>query len=240
MHRTRSHLPSIGFCCATLIALAACGGTSPATSPASTTTTPSGAAASPSAAMTKPSAAAASPLVSLGPDSRFTSTAFAVPVSFSLAGGWRVMNNVHSIIDLAGPDRGAGPLNVQDAGVMDIGSTTVPGITTSYMPWPKDMYAWLKSRPEFKTQAPKAITVGGRPATQIDADATVPKGTRIEFVCSKDSNCWLLDHNDRWRFVEVKDSDGSGVVWITNGIPAPAFDAYAQALDQLLRTFEFH
>ena len=122
---------------------------------------------------------------------------------------------------------------------MDIGSTTVPGVTTSYMPWPKDLYAWLKSRPEFKTQAPKAITVGGRPAIQIDADATVPEGTRIEFVCSKDSNCWLLDHNDRWRFVEVKNSDGSGVVWITNGIPAPAFDAYAKALDQLLGTFEF-
>ena len=124
---------------------------------------------------------------------------------------------------------------------MDIGSTTVAGATKSDppMPWPKDVYAWLKSRPEFRPQAPQAITVGGRPATQIDADASVPANTTIELVCSKDSNCWLLDHNDRWRFVEVKDTDGSGVVWITNGIPAPAFDAYAQALDELLATFEF-
>jgi len=124
---------------------------------------------------------------------------------------------------------------------MDIASTTVAGTTKSdpYTPWPKDLYVWLKARPEFKTQASQAIMVGGRPATQIDADATVPIGTRIEFVCSKDSNCWLLDHSDRWRFVEVKNADGSGVVWITNGIPAPGFDVYAQALDQLLGTFEF-
>jgi hypothetical protein len=130
---------------------------------------------------------------------------------------------------------------MQDVAVQDIGSTTVAGASKSdpYMPWPKDLYAWLKSRPEFKAQPPKAITVGGRPATQIDADATVPGGTRIELVCSNASNCWLLDHNDRWRFVEVKNKDGSGVVWISNGIPAPGFDAYAQALDQLLGTFEF-
>lgn len=93
--------------------------------------------------------------------------------------------------------------------------------------------------PESKLQAPKRITVGGRPATQIDADTTVVSGTRIEFICSKDSTWWLLDHNDRWRFVEVKNADGSGVVWITNGIPAPAFGAYAEALDRLLGTFQF-
>jgi len=124
---------------------------------------------------------------------------------------------------------------------MDIGSTTVAGATKgdSNLPWPKDLYAWLKSRPEFTPDPPQAITVGGRSATQIDADVSVPDGTKIELVCSKEPNCWLLDHNDRWRFVEVKDSDGSGVVWITNGIPAPGFDSYTQAFDQLLGTLAF-
>ena len=225
----RAYSLRIGLVCATLIALAACGGTSASTTPSAATTRPS-AAATPSTAMTKPSAGAASPLA----NSRFTSAAFAVPVSFSLAGGWTVMTDVHSIIDLRGPDLGAGPLNSQDAGIQDIGSTTVAGD-----PWPKDLYAWLRSRPEFKPLPPKAIMVGGRAATQIDADATVPAGTSIELVCSKASSCWLLDHNDRWRFVEVKNKDGSGIVWITNGIPAPGFDAYAKALDELLGTFEF-
>lgn len=188
---------------------------------------------------------APTPLATPGLGSRFSSTAFAVPVSFSLAGGWTVNHDLSGDIDLGRDGQGAGggvfddfTGGRQDAGIMDIGSTTVAGKTPSdpRMPWPKDLYAWLQSRPEFKPQPPKAITVGGRPATQIDADVTVPDGTRIELVCP---SCWLLDHNDRWRFVEVKNSDGSGVVWITNGIAAPGFDAFAQALDQLLGTFEF-
>jgi hypothetical protein len=184
--------------------------------------------------------AAPTPLATPGPSSRssFASSVFAVPVSLSLPYGWWVTYDHKSDIDLNRADQGAG---IQDAGVLDIGSTTVAGMMKSdpRMPWPKDLYAWLKSRPEFKPQPPKTITVGGRPATQIDADVTVPDATRIEFVCSKASTCWLLDHNDRWRFVEVKNRDGSGVVWITNGIPARGFDAYAQALDQLLGTFKF-
>jgi len=154
----------------------------------------------------------------------------------------------HSSIDLNRDDQGASAGadavftgGVQDAGVQDIGSTTVAGATMGdpSMPWPKDLYAWLQSRPEFTPEPPQVITVGGRPATQIDADVSVAKGTRIELICPEGSPCWLLDHNDRWRFVEVKDADRSGVVWITNGIPAPGFDAYGEALDQLLGTFEF-
>jgi hypothetical protein len=233
---SRDHLPArayslrIGLVSATLIALAACGGT--------------GAAASPTAAAASPSAAAASPLVG----SSFTSADFAVPVSFSLSGGWKMNNEHPSTIDISRDDQGASAGEferftggMQNAGIHDIGSTTVAGATKDdpRLPWPKDLYAWLKSRPEFKPQSPQAITVGGRPATQIDADVNVQDGTKIELVCSSDSNCWLLDHNDRWRFVEVKNNDGSGVVWITNGIPAPAFDAYATALDQLLGTLAF-
>jgi hypothetical protein len=188
--------------------------------------------------------AAASPVVS----STFTSDAFVVPVSFSLAGGWVVHHDLPGDIDLGRDDQGASTGadraftgGIQNAGIMDIGSTTVAGATKGdpNLPWPKDLYAWLKERPEFKPDPPQAITVGGRSATQIDADVSVPDGTKIELVCSKEPNCWLLDHNDRWRFVEVKDSDGSGVVWITNGIPAPGFDSYTQAFDQLLGTLAF-
>ena len=205
----------------------------PTTAPAAATTTPS-------AAMTKPSGAAAStPL-----NSTFTSAVFAVPVSFTLPGGWTVFENKHSVIDLRGPDLSAGPFTGQDIGIQDIASTTVAGPTKNDLPvpWPKDLYEWLKSRPEFSTQVPETIMVGGRPATQIVADASVPDGTRIELVCPKESGCWLLDNSDpwsRWRFVEVKNDDGSGVVWITNGLPAPGFDAFAQTLDQLLGTFQF-
>ena len=233
MHCMPSRLPPVGLVCATLIALAACGGNGAAATPSVAAATPSAAAAKPSAVAAKPSAGTASSVAG----SRFTSKVFAVPISFSLAGGWKVNLEGGSNIDLGRDDHGAsaGPFHsftggIQDVGIQDIGSTTVAGATPSdpYLPWPKDMYAW-----------PKAISVGGRPATQIDADVNVPVGTRIELVCSNGSNCWLLDHNDRWRFVEVKKSDGSGVVWISNGIPAPGFDAYAQALDQLLGTFEF-
>jgi hypothetical protein len=190
--------------------------------------------------------AASTPTSTPASSGSFSSAVFAVPISFSLAGGWNVNHDIHADIDLGRDDHGATPEafkvftgDIQNVGILDIGSTTVAGATTSdpYLPWPKDLYAWLKSRPEFKLQSPQAITVGGRPATQIDADVQVPDGTKIALVCS--SNCWLLDHNDRWRFVEVKNSDGSGIVVLSNGIAAPAFDAYAQALDQLLGTLTF-
>ena len=164
----------------------------------------------------------------------FSSATFAVPLSLSLVGGWMVQGDQVSDIDLQNGD--------QDAGILSISSTTVAGATSSDPPlaWPADLHAWLASRPEFKLQAPRAVTVGGRPAMQIDADASVPNGTHIELVCAEPRHsCFLLDHNDRWRFVEVKNSDGSGIVVVTNGIPAPGFDAYAQALDQLLTTLTF-
>ena len=68
MHRTRSRLLSIGLVCTTSIVLAACGGTSAATSPADASAKPLAAAGSPSAkttpsaATTKPSPATARPL----------------------------------------------------------------------------------------------------------------------------------------------------------------------------------
>ena len=154
----RAHSLRIGLVSAILIALAACGGTS--------------AAAAPPAAMIEPSAVAASPLAS----SMFTSAEFAVPVSFSLKGGWVVNVDRHGVIDLSRDDQGASAGaerftgHMQNAGIMDIGSTTVAGATKGdpYMSWPKDLYAWLQSRPELKPQAPQAIAVGGRPATQIE------------------------------------------------------------------------
>ena len=98
---------------ATLIAFAACGGT--------------GAAAS-------PSAEAASSVAS----SMFTSDAFAVPVSFSLAGAWKVNYEQPSIIDISRDNQGASvrPFKrftggMQNAGIQDIGSTTVAGATKS-------------------------------------------------------------------------------------------------------------
>jgi hypothetical protein len=241
MQRLRSPLLAIGLVCAASLPLAACGGTGAMATPAGVMTTASPGAATSSAPTTTPSAAAISPASSPDATSTFASAAFAVPVSFSLAGGWTVSHEGSSNIDLLRDDHGAGPYGTQNAGIQDIATTTVAGATTSDppMPWPTDLYAWLESRPEFEPHSPKAITLDGRPAIQIDADVTVPDGTRIDFVCSAGSNCWLLDHNDRWRFVEVKNGDGSGVVWITNGIPAPAFDAYGTALDELLGTFAF-
>jgi len=48
-----------------------------------------------------------------------------------------------------------------------------------------------------------------------------------------------------WNYVtrpkdeQQSDAIFGGVVWITNGIPAPGFDSYTQALDQLLGTLAF-
>ena len=235
---------------AVVLLVTACGGSaSPTGLPASPPLSNRPSAAAPgTAAITAAGASASSPTTrpsnsstSEPASSTYTSHAFAVPVSFELGAGWKVTEDVHSDIDLRGPIYSDGRAGDQDLEFHDINTTTVAGTTKSdpYMPWPTDLYAWLQSRPEFQAQPPQTITVAGRPATQIDVDGTVKPGTRVELVCADRSSCWLLDGNFRWRFVELKNADGSGVVWITSGVPAARFDTYAEALDELLRTVEF-
>ena len=180
------------------------------------------------------------PTASLGPVSPsagastgaavFTSETFSVPLALTLIGGWVVEGDHASDIDL---QRGA-----QDAGISSITSATVAS-TGPDIPWPDDLFAWLDSRPEFTPSAPRQVTIGGRPATLIDADATVPAGTRIEMICAEPRHsCWLVDAPQSWRFIEVRNADGSGIVVITNSALGGLAD-YASALDDLLATLEF-
>jgi hypothetical protein len=167
------------------------------------------------------------------PSGVFDSSVFAVPISLSPVGDWVVQGDNQSDIDLQRGD--------QDAGILSTSSTTVSPVRSGdpALPWPQDLHAWLEARPEFTPTVPRQVALGGRPATLIDADLTVPSGTRIEMVCAEPRHsCWLADHNDRWRFIEVKNEDGPGIVVITNGMP-DGFDSYARALDQLLATLRF-
>jgi hypothetical protein len=176
------------------------------------------------------SAPSSTEVSSTGP---FDSSVFAVPISLSPVGDWVVQGDNQSDIDLQRGD--------QDAGILSISSTTIaPAMSGDpALPWPEDLHAWLEARPEFTPTVPRQVALGGRPATLVDADARVPSGTRVEMVCSEPRHsCWLVDHADRWRFIEVKSGDGPGIVVITNGTP-DAFDSYARALDQLLATLKF-
>ena len=58
-------------------------------------------------------------------------------------------------------------------------------------------------------------------------------------ICSEPRHsCWLLDAPQSWRFVEIRDAGGSGIVVITNAVLGGLAE-YASALDAVLATLEF-
>ena len=112
-----------------------------------------------------------------------------------------------------------------------------PGGSKPYTSFPADFGAWLSNRSEFKVVGSEAVTIGGRAATQIDAD----------FVWVADSpvyaflNGWLYDQytkDNRARFVVVPLPEGAGIVVMMEAKIAD-FDQSAAALDQLLTGLTF-
>jgi hypothetical protein len=149
-----------------------------------------------------------------------------------LVDGWSVDGDHPGNVDLQRGEQDAGISSIADTTVAD---TTVAASAGGKSPWPDDMVAWLNSRPEFTPGPPRQVMIGGRAATQVDVNVNAA-GEQISMVCN--AACWLVDGNFVMSFTEVRNSDGTGIVVITQ-VPADKFDDWSQSLDQLMATIEF-
>jgi len=118
---------------------------------------------------------------------------------------------------------------------------------TGAEPWPDDLHAWLESRSEFEPSEPRAITVGGRPATMYEAVATYePTAARPTFAIVQIGSqtpgegilLALTEGSVTWRLIEVDLGTGREVVIAYLG-PSETFDAWAAEVEQILRTVRF-
>lgn len=193
-----------------------------------------------------PGAGGPSPIPSASPSpspagspTRLHATAFGVPLSLALVGGWAVNGVENSQIDLwyggvfVGPNLGFHPLRL----------VTLPGPTQAdpWIPVPADFVAWIKGRPEYVVGDPRPVTVGGRMGTEIDGEFVWKAGTPPQDLVRYGTGAWRYDQLDagaRIRYIIVPGPSGEGVMLVMVAKDAD-FDAAAAALDALLATVQF-
>ena len=196
-----------------------------------------GAGPTPSASATPMPSAPATSAPSVAPSSgskEFQSRDFGVPLSLSLADGWRIDGEDEKNVDLQH--------GIADVGIMRIASVTVPGPTAAdpYIPLPTDLQAWLGQRPEFGPVTAREVTVGGRKGTVLDADFTWD-GSSDSTIIRYGTSGWSYDRatsGQRGRFIVLPGAGDTGVL-IFMETPIDGFDATAASLDQLLTSLEF-
>jgi len=178
----------------------------------------------------------ASPTPSASPDPNFVhATAFGVPLSLTLSGGWTRDGIERTNLDLQHGD--------VDLGFHPMSSVTLPGATVAD-PWitvPTDFVAWVKARPEYTAIQTRPVTVGGRSGTEIDADFVWKDGTAKRDFLRYGTGAWLYDQGDaghRVRFIIVPGPSGAGFIIVVNA-KAADFDASTAALDVVLATVHF-
>ncbi|MGH2445622.1 MAG: hypothetical protein ACRDGD_06230 [Candidatus Limnocylindria bacterium] len=173
-----------------------------------------------------------------------TSEAFSVPLSLDLPSGWQG-REAAAFYSVFRPPSGTEPLfdRIVFADPASMRVTAAAGAE----PWPDDLYAWLDGRPEFEPSQPQVISVGGRPATMIEAVADYePTATRenlpiIQIGPSSPTDGTLValtEGSVTWRLIEVDLGDGAGVVIIYLGA-TDTFDAWAAEVEEVLDTVRF-
>jgi len=112
---------------------------------------------------------------------------------------------------------------------------------------PADLVAWFQARTDLDLQPPKAITLGGRPATLLEgvvnATAVANGGGAINIACPKavcafeDGGSLGVDPDSHFEIVVV-DVDGQPVI-IAVGTRAAPWSEVASNYDAFIRSFEF-
>ena len=164
----------------------------------------------------------------------FSSTKFAVPISLTPLGGWVIQADRTDDIDLQNGD--------WDGGIFTVATVTLPGpaLGDPYVPVPVDFAAWVGQRTEFARVVSASVTVGGRPATQVDADLTWTTGTPDHDLFRFSGGEWFFDHvsaGDRARFVLVPGARGGILIYME--AKAGDFDRIAASFEELLASLAF-
>lgn len=190
---------------------------------------------------TGPTASPAPTVTSSGPSSSpaariVDASAFGVPLTLTLSGGWTYALVEPNNLELVHGDT--------DLGFHPLSKVTLPGATTTdpWIPVTADFIAWVQERPEFTDfQTPRPVTVGGRPGTEIDAAFVWDTGMTKRDFLRYTSGAWLYDQGNvghRIRFIIVPGTAGDGVMIVVNA-PGAEFAAATTELDTVLSTVQF-
>ena len=164
-------------------------------------------------------------------------TRFLVPLTLTLSGDWTF--NVDEPTNLELFWRGPGHV---DLGFHPLSKTTLPGASEAdpWIPVPTDFVAWIRQRPEFTGVTARAVTVGGRAGTEVDAAFVWATGTPKRDFLRYSTGAWLYDQGDeghRIRFIVVPGAT-DGFIIVVNA-PGADFDPAVAELDTVLATVHF-
>ena len=167
----------------------------------------------------------------------FVSKNFAVPLSLTIMDGWSFAVDAAEQVELLHGDTDS------DLAIMAMASVTVPGATAAdpYVPFPADITAWLATRPEFLTFAPREVTVGGRKGTLVEVDfvaAPSAKYTIIDYGSGGWTYGGAATAGQHGRFIVLPGPGNTGVVIFMES-PKVGFEATAASLDRVLATLIF-
>lgn len=164
-------------------------------------------------------------------------SAFGVPLTLTLSGGWSNYAIERTNLGMSWGD------NRVDLGFHPLSMVTLPGATLvdAWIPVPADFVTWIKGRPEYTAIQTRPVTVGGRSGTEIDADFVWATDTRPQDLVRYSTGAWLYDQGDeghKIRFIILPGTSNDGVMIVVNA-PATDFDAATAALDVVLATVQF-
>ena len=161
----------------------------------------------------------------------FSSKIYKLHMSVSFGSDWHVIDDFTDLVTVAGTqkDWNAGFNIVTNAKLAD-------PVSGAQIPFPVDFASWIKSNPDFKTDEPIEITVGGIKGQQIDATPMPPK--QKDFLYMSGTKWNIIPSAEQWRFILLNDVNGERLL-IFLIAPADQFKDAVQQSQSILDSVAF-
>jgi hypothetical protein len=161
----------------------------------------------------------------------FSSKIYKLHMSVSFGSDWHVIDDFTDLVTVAGTqkDWNAGFNIVTNAKLAD-------PVSGAQIPFPVDFASWIKSNPDFKTDEPIEITVGGIKGLQIDATPMPPK--QKDFLYMSGTKWNIIPSAEQWRFILLNDVNGERLL-IFLIAPADQFKDAVQQSQSILDSVAF-
>ena len=161
----------------------------------------------------------------------FSSKIYKLHMSVSFGSDWHVIDDFTDLVTVAGTQKNwnAGFNIVTNAKLAD-------PVSGAQIPFPVDFASWIKSNPDFKTDEPIEITVGGIKGQQIDATPMPPK--QKDFLYMSGTKWNIIPSAEQWRFILLNDVNGERLL-IFLIAPADQFKDAVQQSQSILDSVAF-
>jgi virginiamycin B lyase len=133
--------------------------------------------------------------------STFLTEQFALPMSLRFSSEWHVLEEFADLVTLKRNQEGweLGFNLVTNARVADPASG-------ERIPFPEDFAAWIQANPDFESDPPIEVTLGGIRGVQIDV--TPVPATKKDFLFLGATGWNMLPAGERWRFILLDNVKG--------------------------------